>query len=767
MTTPLRLLIVEDSEDDALLLVRELRRAGFALEHRRVDTAEAMAAALDDATWDLVIGDYSMPHFSGTDALALVRARAGDTPFIFVSGTIGEDKAVEAMRAGANDYVLKDNLRRLVPAIERELRDAAARRERRRAEEALRASEARFRRLVDSNLIGIVFWHRSGLITDANDAFLRMLGYSRDDLEAGRLNYRTLTPPEHQPATARAVDDVTVGGVAGPFEKEYLHADGHRVPVLVGPAAFEDDPERGITFVLDLTESRRAQQALMDEAEMRRSILEATPLAVIVLDVQGRVVLWNRAAEQTFGWTADEVLGRPNPVLPPGGRSEADAIVRETLAGQLVVGQDVRRQRADGRWVDVRVSTAPIRDATGTPRGVVGILEDITDALRMEEQLRQAQRMEAVGRLAGGVAHDFNNILTVIMGEVQLALLDQGNVEVSSLEEIGKAAERASVLTRQLLAFSRQQIIEPKVIDVDHLLDGLGSMMHRLIGEDVDLRLELAADPATVLADAGQVEQVVLNLIVNARDAMPDGGRLTIQTGTVQLDAPTAGAFVEIAVRDTGTGMSDAVKEHLFEALFTTKGSGQGTGLGLATSHDIVTHFDGHITVESEVGTGTTMRVLLPVTSGRTDEEHGPRGEIPRGTETILFVEDDDAVRHAAVRILTMLGYAVLEAPNAERALQALARRDRPVDLLLTDLVLPGMNGRELADHAGAANPSLKILFASGYTDDVVMRHRVLAHGAAWVQKPFTVAELARKVRDVLDGAARDSGPAPRPPTDG
>ncbi|HEX4602218.1 MAG TPA: response regulator [Gemmatimonadales bacterium] len=631
MSVPLRLLLVEDSENDALLVERELARAGFSPVVERVETAGAMQAALDRQPWDVVIGDYSMPHFGGAAALALLRERELDVPFIIVSGTIGEERAVAAMKAGASDYVPKDQLKRLVPVIERELREAAGRRERVRAETALRT-------LVEQAPVGIYRSTPAGRFLSANLALARILGYE-------------------------------------------------------SPA--------------DLLQLDMARDVYADPAERQR-----------LLDRDSY-------SERDY----DEV--------------------------------EATWQRQDRRRLTVQLSVRAVRTRDGAIEYYETFVRDVTEQRRLEGQLLQAQKMEAVGRLAGGVAHDFNNLLTVILSYSDLLLEDlpAEAPDRDDVQEIRKAAIAASSLTRQLLAFSRQQVLEPRVLDVNAVVAGTEKLLTRLLGEDVHLTTTLAQDLGTVKVDPGQLEQIIMNLAVNARDAMPRGGRLTIETGNVEMDEvyvrghPLAqpGRYVMLAVSDTGVGMDAVTQARIFEPFFTTKEVGKGTGLGLATVYGIVKQSGGSIWVYSEPGHGTSFKIYLPRVDGPAEPAPAALPQVVDGSETVLVVEDVAAVRVVAREMLERHGYTVLEAADGAMALGLAEKHYGEIQLLLTDVVMPDVSGRELADRLVALRPQLKVLFMSGYTDDAIVRHGVLQEGIAYLQKPFTRDSLARKVRKVLD----------------
>jgi two-component system cell cycle sensor histidine kinase/response regulator CckA len=517
----------------------------------------------------------------------------------------------------------------------------------------------------------------------------------------------------------------------------------------------------------------RAVEALKASEQRFREIAENVREVFFVADPEtGRALYVNPAYETVFGHSREHAYSIPmawTEGIHPDDRDRL-TVAPQLSAYGVVPSDDVfRLVRPDGaiRWIRGRAT--PVKDAAGKVVRVVGIAEDITDLKRTEEQLFGAQKMEAIGRLAGGIAHDFNNLLTAIMGnaEMVLAELSAADPVRQDVEEIRKAGQRASTLTRQLLAFSRQQVLAPRVLDLNELVLNMDKLLRRLIGEDVELHTSLAPDLGAVRADPGQMEQVLMNLAVNARDAMPDGGQLTLETANVVLDegyvdrhSPVPrGAYVMVAITDTGTGMTDDVKARIFEPFFTTKEAGKGTGLGLATVYGIIKQSDGYIWPYSEPGRGTTFKVYLPLVH-EVAESLAVVGRVPEsrgGTETVLLVEDDEAVRSLARRALVKCGYRVLEATNAGEALLAAEQHAGPIHLMVSDIVMPGLNGPELAARLRPSRAEMRVLFMSGYAERAVEQQNSVS-GSAFLTKPFTPELIARKVRDVLDG-----GPAVSP----
>jgi len=509
-------------------------------------------------------------------------------------------------------------------------------------------------------------------------------------------------------------------------------------------------------------ERKQAEAELRESNHQLRTLIQASPLAIVALDPKGIVQAWNPAAERIFGWSADEVMSRPVPYIPPEKQREYQTVFREEQDGKYLVGFETQRMRKDGSRVEIRISTAPIQNAGGEVVGFLGLIADITEEKQMEAQFHQAQKMEAVGQLAGGVAHDFNNLLTIIQGYSSL-LLQKLPVEDKNrrfVQEIHRAGERSESLTQQLLVFSRKQVVTPKVLDLNAVAADADKMLRRLIGEDVRLTTTVWPHEIRVRADQGQLEQVLMNLAVNARDAMPQGGVLTIETSELELadeyarvhaDVP-AGFYARLTVTDTGSGMTPEVRAKIFEPFFSTKGPGKGTGLGLAVVHGIVKQSGGQIEVESKPGVGTSFTIYLP----RVDQPIQHKlvsGEqpVPRGSETILLVEDEDRVRELTREILTDCGYTVVEAADGNAAIRTAQQHAGPIPLLVTDVVMPGMGGRIVAERVRLIHPEARVLYVSGYTDDAVVRHGILLDEVAFLQKPFTPQSLAFKVRELLD----------------
>lgn len=527
------------------------------------------------------------------------------------------------------------------------------------------------------------------------------------------------------------------------------------------------DPMRLITKVACLIERKRAEQALSKSEQRYRDMVENAHDIIYSHDLEGNYTSMNKAGERITGYTHEEALKlNLAQTVAPECLEKARQMLRRKLAGEDVTAYDLEIIAKDGRRIAVELDSRIIFE-DGVAVGVQGIARDVTERKQLEDQLRQAQKMEAIGQLAGGIAHDFNNLLTAITGYSDLTLkrLPHDNPLRRNVEEVKKAGERAASLTRQLLAFSRKQVLQPKVLDLNAVVSDMEKMLQRLIGEDIELQTALASELGSVKADPGQIEQVIMNLAVNARDAMPHGGNLIIETENVFLNEEYAtshiavkhGAYVMLAVSDTGEGMSEETQSRIFEPFFTTKELGKGTGLGLSTVYGIVKQSGGNIWVYSEISQGTTFKIYLPrIDEAAQEYLSGVRvEERVYGTEIILLAEDDREVRSLVREALEGYGYRVLEAEGGGAALSVSERHEAPIHLLLTDVVMPKMSGRELADRLTQSRPEIKVLYMSGYTDESIVHHGVLDPDTPFIQKPFGPQALARKVREVLDRETR------------
>jgi len=568
-------------------------------------------------------------------------------------------------------------------------------------------------------------------------------------------------PPDEWPMRKAASEGIRSDNV----EVDTVFPDGRRIGFLTSAAPLFDadgTPRGSISSFLDITQRQEAEDRLREANQTLRALIEALPLAIIAMDFEGRVKSWNFAAQRMFGWTEQEVLGEVFPAVPENDQEFFRANLKRAQRGETLSGIERQRRRKDGRLIDVALWNTVQRDASGNPAGVISVIADITDRRHLEEQLRHSQKMEAVGRLAGGVAHDFNNLLTVVTGFSQLLLdgMPDDDPRRPPLEEILKAGNRAASLTNQLLAFSRKQMIRPAIINLNRVVTDTESMLRRLIGEDIELVLALDPNLRSVRADPGQIQQVLVNLAINSRDAMPQGGVLTIKTSNETLreqdltEHPELrpGPYVLLTVADTGEGMDETTRSRLFEPFFTTKGLGKGTGLGLSTVYGIVKQSGGDIAIWSEPGRGAISRIYLPGLDSETEpprEAEEPSNRMER-SGTVLLAEDEPGLRNMIRQVLKTHGYSVHAARDGRDALRLYTELSEKVDLLLTDVVMPQMNGHELARELTAIQPDLKVVYMSGYAEHVLARYGVSHEGAAFLKKPFTPQELRNRVREAL-----------------
>jgi two-component system cell cycle sensor histidine kinase/response regulator CckA len=749
---PFTVLVVDDSEDNRVSLAVLLRHHGY-----HVLEASGGRQALDlvhDA--DLAIVDVRLPDLSGLEVCRRIKADPATAlvPVILLSGhfTRSENKA-EGLEGGGDAYFIKpvDPLE-LLAQVKALLRI-------RQTEQQLQEQA----RILDQVHDAVVATDLAGNITRWNKGAERLFGYPADEV-LGR-HVGLLYHPEEREGTLAELFAALRQGRGHEVEKRVRTRAGEELVVhtSVSPLRTARGRLSGfIGFSVDVTQRRRAEEALRASERHLRAVIETNPECIKLVAPDGTLLEINAAGLTLLeADSAEQLVGRPvEELVVPEDRAAYRALhecVCRGVAGTLEFG--MAGLKGTRRRLETHAVPLPGPDGRTL---YLGVTRDVTEQRRLEEQLRQAQKMEAVGQLAGGVAHDFNNLLQVITGFGQLILdrLSADDPLRDMVVEVKKAGERAATLTRQLLAFSRKELIAPRVLDVAALLADTERMLRRMLGEDVELRT-LSDGPALVKADPGQLTQVLLNLCVNARDAMPTGGRLTIETCVVQRDeadlrahpGAAPGDYVLLAVRDTGRGIPAEALPHIWEPFFTTKGLGQGTGLGLAVVHGVVAQTGGHVEVQSAPGQGTIFRLYLPHIGeeGRPAKAMSGAGAMPEGTGTVLLVEDEEGVRGLAATILRRCGYQVLEAADKESALRAAAEPGR-IDLLLTDVVLPRGSGREVAEALLRQHPGIKVLYVSGYTEDAVLRHGVQRQQVDFLAKPFTPATLAQKVRTLLDG---------------
>src|SRR3989449_934314 len=663
-----RVLMVEDVADDAALVERELRRAGITGATRRVDSEGGFREALQPFGPDVILTDHSLPTFGAADALRIGLPEAPDTPVIVVTGSLDEETAAEYIKAGAADYVVTPPLERVGPAVVRALDLRRARTEQARGEGARRQGEERFRALIERGAAAAALVAPDGPLLSASHSIERLLGFAPAEL-VGHPGFERVHPDDVPRVHAALREIIASPGTPAGLELRWRHKDGswrHIDAVAVDRLA---EPAVGaiVVNVRDVSERRRAEAALRESEERYRTLVEGVRDIIFALSPEGTIASLNPAFETIAGWRREEWVGQPfERLVHPEDLPLALELLGRVVRGELRPASQFRVRTAKGDYRVGEFSASP-QLHEGRLVGILGIGRDVTERVQLEQQLRQAQKMEAVGRLAGGIAHDFNNILTAITGYVDLLLEDlpPGDPRRNDAQEVRKAADRAAGLTRQLLAFSRQQVLQPRVV-----------------------------------------------------------------------------------------GMTPEVQAHLFEPFFTTKERGKGTGLGLATVYGIVKQSGGFIWVYTEPGRGSSFKVYLP----RVDESVQPReatagAGAKRGTETVLLAEDEAPVRAVARHVLERHGYHVLEAPSAEAALDLARRYSGDIHVLLTDVVMPGLSGPDLARQLVALRPAVRVIYMSGYTDDAITRHGVLEPGLAYVQKPFTPEAIARKVREVLDAA--------------
>ncbi|GIW81290.1 MAG: hypothetical protein KatS3mg105_3097 [Gemmatales bacterium] len=626
--------------------------------------------------------------------------------------------------------------------------------------------KARYEIILNAANEGIWILDADLKISFVNQRMCSMLGYAADELlgrspmdfvhESDRPHIQELLERRRR-------------GLAEQFDFRYRRKDGSTLWAIVSsnPLLNAEGKFHGaLAMFTDITQRKLAEEKLWSANQTLQAVVQCSPLAINIIDCEGRVLMWNPASERIFGWTAQEVVGKRLPTIPDDKRDEFETMLSEVRQGKNYSAMEVMRLRRDGSLIDVNLWTTPLRDESGAIIGIMAIIADVTEHKRLRREFLHAQKMEAIGRLAGGVAHDFNNLLTVISGysDLLLATLPADDPTVDLIRDMKKAEERAISLTRQLLSLSRKQIVEPRVVDLNAVVANMDKMLRRLIGEHIELITEWNPAVGRVKIDPAQLEQIILNLAVNARDAMPKGGKLTITTENTELDEEftsrhpglTPGEYVCLVFHDTGCGMDAETLAHIFEPFFTTKDAEKGTGLGLATIYAIVKQNRGHIQVASIPGQGSLFEIFLP----RVDESPDviPQRKVEslqaKFNEVILIVEDEDLLRDYIRKALKRRGFSVLEARNGYDAIRLLKEHTGPVHLVLSDVVMPRLSGPAMYRQLQRLRPELKVVYMSGYITESVSDLGLDGPDVQLLRKPFIMDDLLRKVREVLDGTA-------------
>ena len=780
MSVPLRVLVIEHTTADAELNLHELQRAGFQCRAHIVGTRAEILDHLRRFHYDIVLADYQLPGWTGMDALSLVRQSIREIPFILVTGTLGEEVAVECIRQGVTDYVLKDHLSRLPIVVARALEEKTLRDARTFMVEALRQSESNSLFLFAHNPLPMWVFERESLqFLQVNDAALLHYGYER--IEFLRMSVSDLHPPEEIPRLLRAFhDDSTHAQPVGQWHHRRKDGSVIDVEIFLHPMKYSGRAA-ALVVAQDITERKRAEE----ERQKFFTLVENSRDFIAVADLQGALEYVNPAGRALLGMAgADAVRGTH---AHDYVAAEDLPLMRDTVfpairsSGQWQ-GEMRFRHHQTGQALPMDYVGFLVKDPkTGEPRFVATVSRDITERRALEQQLQQAQKFEAIGQLAGGISHDFNNVIGAILGWAELGEEQAASNDArlaTYFKKIHAQCDRVTALVRQLLAFARRQILEPRNLSLNQSVQDVLNLLDKVIGKDIEIHTILADDLAVVRADPTQIEQVLMNLCINSRDAMPKGGRLSIETHNAEFSNETCakcstveecrrnagrqpGRFVRLCVSDTGIGMDAAVRERIFEPFFTTKGTGKGTGLGLSTVYGIVKQHGGFIQVESEPGRGSRFCIFLPVSEDAKPAEHRPPvvtdQPVCGGTETILIAEDHEGIREMASATLESLGYHVLLARDGEEAVAIFSAHRDSIALVLLDVIMPRRSGPETYEAITALKPGIPVIFATGYSNETAALTEMVERGIIVLQKPYSPRVLCRRVREALDYAAAGS----------
>ncbi len=766
MKTTLHILLIEDNPGDANLIREMLTEAGdvsFRIE--QVPRLSDGLVRLKQDGVDLVLLDLGLPDSQGLDTFRKLIEAEPDMPVIVLTGNNDQKCAVAAVREGAQDFLIKGQISEGV--LERAIIYALGRKQ---AEEDLRLSESKYRSLYDSMMDAYVMVSLEGRIIEFNNAYRKMLGYTSEELLA--LTYQELTPEIwHAMETVIVEEEIMKRGYSDVYEKEYRRKDGTVFPVELRAYLFRDRHDKPVSIwgiARDITPRKAMETSLRESEDRYRRLVNAVTNHIYTVRIEhGEQVETEHGAGclSVTGYASGEYKNDPGlwyEMIHPEDRAMVTRLTGESFSDNVPVPIEHRIIHKTGsiRWV--RNTAVPRLDSDGRLVAFDGLIEDITERKMVEEQLRQVQRLESLGQIAGGVAHDYNNAIGAIMGFCTLAQMHIGPDSKAGryLDDILALSERATNITKSLLAFSRKQVIDMKPLELNNTVNIMGKLLLNFIGEDIKLRFSLAEEDLVIMGDSGQLDQVLMNLATNARDAMPKGGDLTISTSQAGLDIEfirthgygTCGKYALLSVADSGSGIDANAKERIFEPFFTTKEIGKGTGLGLSISYGIVKQHNGFIDVYSEPGMGTVFKIYLPLIEEKAPHisamEHIPP---VGGTETILLVEDEASVRKALRLTLETYGYSVIEAADGNEALDKLISNRDIIKLAIIDVIMPSKNGKETYDAMRKIAPDSKAIFTSGYARDVLSDKQILDEGLEFVSKPVSPRVMLKKIRELLD----------------
>ncbi|HEY9297407.1 MAG TPA: response regulator [Phormidium sp.] len=772
------ILIVDDTPTNLEVLLDLLEADGF-----KVVVAEDGERAIGLAEYappDLILLDILMPGIDGFETCRRLKINSitKEIPILFLTAVTDNVDKVKGLNLGAVDYITKplnheevlarvnthfrlQNLtKRLTEQNQRLEKEIQQRQqleaEREQAFRALQRSEARFRRLIESNVIGVVFSMSDGTITDANDAFLQIIGYDRADLQTGKLNWQAITPPEYADLNQVALAELASSGAFNAFEKEYFCKDGSRIPVMIGGAVLDESQQAIVSFILDLTQHKQAEDKIREQA----ALLNITTDAILVRDLDNKIRYWNKGAENVYGWKAEEAIDQnANQLLYEPDSLDKLKNIQETLIECGTWQGELHQVNKQGKEIIVASRWTLVHDAQGEPKSVLTVNTDITEKKQLENQFLRTQRLESLGTLAGGIAHDLNNILTPVLAVAQLLKLKFPKADEQSqhlFEIIETNTKRGASLVKQVLQFARGVEGKRAIVQLKHLIYEVNQIAEKTFPKSIELRTNVEPELWLVSGDATHLHQMLMNLVVNARDAMPKGGKLTIyaenlfvdeQYARMNLDA-SVGSYIKLTVKDTGTGMPAEIADRIFEPFFTTKDIGQGTGLGLSTVRGIVKSHGGFIDVFSKIGEGTEFRVFLPTVKASVSPQAEPLNSLNGNEEWILIVDDETEILETTKFLLEAYNYHAITANSGIEAISLCAQHKNKIAVALVDMMMPSMDGLTTIQTLQKINPQIKTIAISGFVSNAKLRE---ASGIKnFIVKPFTIEELMQMLQRLL-----------------